>query len=986
MAHAAYASGMGAPFWGETPPATPVSEDEAVALAREVFGVTGAARPLGSNQETNVRIDTAEGSRYVLKVANPAFGQDVLDLQNRAMQHVARSAAGLEVPAPVPALAGPDLVRVPIGGRDHHVRLLTFVGGRMFSDVEYLSDEVLARFGALGARLCEALATFDHPAADRTLQYDSRHAARVVDELASWVSDRTRRAEVTGLSDRAWTALEPLLRDLRLQVVHADLADYNVVAQDDGTGRFLPSGVIDFGDVVRSWLVADLATAVTSLLVRTRRSPLLDACAVVAGFHAVTPLAEPEIAALWPLVAARACVLATSVDHILAIDPGNAYAREERALDWLILDRAASVPFPLAEVALRRAVGLDPGPTADAMAAWRPAHPVVDLPVETPLLDLSVTTDLLPDETWTDHKMTRDAVAAALVDGYAVTGSGALLPLVERDSAERPTFHLGCDAFTPPGTPVRAPADGELVETGDAGVVLRSGHVQVSVLGIDPCARAGAVVRAGDRLGAVADSRRRLDALPPHVHVQLAPAGVAAPEVVMPSLAEDWQAISPQPWALLGVVPQDGPTSSSDDLVARRDAVVARVQGHYYLHPPRIERGWREHMVDTSGRAYLDMVNNVAVLGHSHPGVAAAASRQLRLLNTNSRFSYDAMVTYAERIVDLLPDPLDSVLFVNSGSEAVDLALRIARTATGRKDTICLAGGYHGWSTATDEISTSLNDNPESRRTRPPWVHLAPLPNLYRGEHRGPDAADRYADAVRDIVAALPQGPAVFVAEPQSGNQGGVDIPEGYLRRVYHAVRAAGGLVVSDEVQVGYGRTGGHFWGFEMHGVVPDIVTMAKAAGNGHPIGFVVTRREIAERFASEGSFFSSVGGSPVSSAVGIAVLDAIRDEDLQGNAARVGAYLSERLAALAAKHRLIGCVHGHGLYQGIELVRDPATREPATAEAAAICERLREMGVIDHATGDYSNVLKVKPPLCIGESSAGYFADRLDEVLSTGW
>jgi 4-aminobutyrate aminotransferase-like enzyme len=226
----------------------------------------------------------------------------------------------------------------------------------------------------------------------------------------------------------------------------------------------------------------------------------------------------------------------------------------------------------------------------------------------------------------------------------------------------------------------------------------------------------------------------------------------------------------------------------------------------------------------------------------------------------------------------------------------------------------------------------------------------------------------------------------VFVAEPLSGNQGGVDIPEGYLPQVYGAVRAAGGLVISDEVQIGYGRTGDHFWGFEMHGVVPDLVTMAKAAGNGHPIGFVVTRREIADQFASQGSFFSSVGGSPVSSAVGIAVLDAIRDEHLQTNAARVGAYLSERLAALAGRHPMIGCVHGHGLYQGIELVRDPDTQEPATEEAAAICERLREMGVIDQATGDYSNVLKVKPPLCISESSAGYFVDCIDEVLSTGW
>ena len=801
------------------------------------------------------------------------------------------------------------------------------------------------------------------------------------------MADPLRRADATGLSDRAWAALTPLVDDLRVQVVHADLADYNVVASRDAAGRLTPNGVIDFGDVVRSWLVADVATAITSLLVRERRSPLLDACAVVAGFHAVTPLSEPEIAAVWPLVAARASVLATSVEDILAADPDNDYAREEKPLDWLILDRAAAVPFPLAEVALRRAVALDAGATAAKVAAWRPDRPVVDGPSNAPRIDLSVTTTLLPEAAWTDPAVTHSAVESALADGRGVTGSGARLPLVQRDAAEEvPCVHLGVDAFVPGGTAVRAPADGEVADARESSVVLRSGDVDVLLAGLRPSVATGASVVAGDVVGRVTEAPSEADPLPTHLHVQLTPAGVAARGVVEPSVATAWRALSPDASALVGQSALDGTSDSAEELLNRRDAVIARVQEHYYAHPPRIERGWRHHLIDTSGRAYLDMVNNVAVVGHSHPRVTAAASRQLGLLNTNSRFSYDAMVTFAERIVELLPEPLDTVFFVNSGSEAVDLALRIVRSVTGRRDTICLAGGYHGWSTATDEISTSLNDNPSSRETRPPWVHLAPMPNLYRGDHRGADAADRYADAVRSIVDQVPGGPAAFVAEPLSGNAGGVELPPGYLPQVYESVRSSGGLVISDEVQVGYGRTGSDFWGFQIHGVIPDVITMAKAAGNGHPIGFVVTRREIAEQFSSQGSFFSSVGGSPVSSAVGLAVLDSIRDENLQENARRVGAHLSKRLGALAERHPVIGCVHGRGLYQGIELVRDPETREPATDEATAICERLRELGVIDHATGDHSNVLKVKPPLCITQDSADFFADQLDEVLSTGW
>ncbi|HEY5788331.1 MAG TPA: aminotransferase [Microlunatus sp.] len=975
---------MSAPFWGETPPATPVSPDEAELIACEVFGVVGTAKPLGSNQETNLRIRTDQQS-YVLKIANPAFGADVLELQNTAMQHVERAGTGLAVPLPVASRDGADLVVVPIDGVDHHVRLLTFVEGDMFSDAGYLGDEVLGRFGGLAARLSGALADFEHPAADRDLQYDSRHAARVVDTLAGSLADPDRRAAVVDLSERARAALAPLADQLREQVVHADLADYNVVAARDDAGRLSPTGVIDFGDVVRSWLVADLATAITSLLVRDRRSPVLDAAAVVAGFHAVTPLAEAEIAALWPLVVARATVLAVSVDDILAADPDNAYAREEQPLDWLILQRAAAVPFPLAEVVLRRAVGWDTGHLVRTVAGWRPARPVIDLPADVPQLDLSVTSPLFPAATWTEATATQRAVEGALVDGFGVADAGPRLALAVRDrAAEVPTTHLGADAFAPAGTAVRAPADGEIVTVDDHQLVLRTDPVDLRFAEIDPSVTVGARVAAGDHLGVVLGAGEDL-LLPAHVHIEPTPAGVAAAGVVVPSLADTWRALSPDLPGLVGGIDLPQPTTAAE-LITRRDTVLARVQQHYYARPPRIERGWRQHLIDTSGRTYLDMVNNVAVLGHCHPAVTAAAARQFGLLNTNSRFSYDGIVAYAERIVDLLPAPLDTVLLVNSGSEAVDLALRIVRSATGRRDVICLAGGYHGWTTATDEISTSLNDNPASRDSRPPWIHLAEMPDLYRGEHRGPDAADRYADSVRAILAGLPYGPAAYIAEPISGNAGGVEFPPGYLSQVYDAVRGAGGLAISDEVQIGYGRTGEEFWGFELHGVVPDVITMAKAAGNGHPIGFVVTRREIAEAFSAEGSFFSSVGGSPVSSAVGLAVLDTLRDEDLQGNARRVGAHLSDRLAVLADRQPLIGYVHGRGLYQGIELVRDPATREPATEEATAICERLRELGVIEHATGDFSNVLKVKPPLCITVESADFFVDRLDQVLTEGW
>ena len=412
------------------------------------------------------------------------------------------------------------------------------------------------------------------------------------------------------------------------------------------------------------------------------------------------------------------------------------------------------------------------------------------------------------------------------------------------------------------------------------------------------------------------------------------------------------------------------------------------MQEHYYDAPPRIERGWREHLIGTDGRVFLDMVNNVTPLGHGHPKLAEAVARQLRRLNTNSRFNYGAVVEFSERLASLLPDPLDTVFLVNSGSEAVDLALRVALAATGRRDVVAVLEAYHGWTYGSDAVSTSIADNPNAVATRPDWVHTVDAPNSFRGLHRGADAARYAPEAAARIreLAASGTPPAAFIAETFFGNAGGIPLPDGYLAEVYAAVREVGGLAIADEVQAGYGRLGHWFWGFEQQGVVPDIVAVAKAAGNGYPLGAVITSREVAARFRSQGYFFSSTGGSPASSVAGLAVLDAFRDERLQENAAEVGAHLKRRLEELATRHPLIGAVHGLGLYLGVEFVRDRATLEPATEETAAICDRLLELGIVMQPTGDHQNVLKTKPPLCLDPASADFFVDTLDRVLAEGW
>ncbi|RVL25150.1 aminotransferase class III-fold pyridoxal phosphate-dependent enzyme, partial [Sinorhizobium meliloti] len=368
---------------------------------------------------------------------------------------------------------------------------------------------------------------------------------------------------------------------------------------------------------------------------------------------------------------------------------------------------------------------------------------------------------------------------------------------------------------------------------------------------------------------------------------------------------------------------------------------------------------------------------------------SAAVGRQWSLLNTNSRFHYAAVTEFSERLAALAPEGLDTVFLVNSGSEANDLAIRLAWAHSGARNMISLLEAYHGWTVASDAVSTSIADNPQALTTRPDWVHPVVSPNTYRGPFRGEDSTVGYVDAVSRKLADLDEKGgklAGFISEPVYGNAGGIPLPSGYLEAVYAMVRERSGVCIADEVQVGYGRLGHHFWGFEQQGVVPDIITVAKGMGNGHPLGAVITRREIADALEKEGYFFSSAGGSPVSSVVGLTVLDILHDDALQENARAVGTHLKSRLEALGDRFPLVGAVHGMGLYLGVEFARDRETLEPATEETAAICDRLLDLGIVMQPTGDHLNVLKIKPPLCLARESADFFADMLGRVLEEGW
>ena len=423
--------------------------------------------------------------------------------------------------------------------------------------------------------------------------------------------------------------------------------------------------------------------------------------------------------------------------------------------------------------------------------------------------------------------------------------------------------------------------------------------------------------------------------------------------------------------------------TADTELLERRKHVLRGLRLYYDapFHPVRGEGVW---VFDENGRRFLDAYNNVPHVGHSHPHVVAALCRQAGMLNTNTRYLFEPIVEYAERLVATMPAGLDAVMFACTGSEANDLAWRMARNFTGRSGVITTHNGYHGNTTFLDSIDGS---SIKANRPTPDWWVTVPAPT--DGLEPSSDAATTlvgdYAAAV-NALAERGHRPAALFLESFFCTDGVRLAQTGSMSAAVNVVRDAGGVVIADEVQAGLARSGSHVWAFERLGLQPDIVVMGKPMGNGHPIAVVVARRDIVDAFYAHDRYFNTFAGNPVSCAVGLAVLDVVANEKLQENARRVGHDLKQRLRALADRHPLIGDVRGQGLLLGVELVEDREGRAPASKAARWTINELCRRGVLVGLTGpdrNSRNILKIRPPLVFDDSAVDLLVTTLDETLA---
>ncbi len=950
------------------PPA--FSPADAARIARERFGLEGAVLPLPGEHDLNFRID-AGGASYVLKIAHAGESRENLELQQAALAHLARRETGLALQRVVAAPDGATLVEeeAPAGAAraaegKHWVRLLTFLPGRLWSEVNARRPPRAALLESLGATLGaidRGFADFRLPADRPDLKWDLRLAGWIRDYLPHLADAPRRRLVERWLTDFD-QRVRPALDRLRQSVIFNDANDNNIVVAGE---RFAPvvAGVIDFGDLCRTNVVCEPAIA-AAYAAMGLADPVAGICRLLAGYHAAWPLAEAELEVLHALVCMRLCVSVTNSAYQATVEPGNSYLAISERRAWELLEALSAVEPRLALYSYRAACGFPAHPDSPRVVAWLRAHRERLAPL------VAARSRHRPAAL---HRLERRQPGARFpggarrssgVDGATLRADACRRSLRRHRRLRRGPAGLREHGFPAARQRARRVADrpprprhlharrnGRACASRRRRAQLRE---QRRAIRLRPLYRARASRRRRGRRAALSDALR-----PPERGVAHRSRGRAGGERrasvsrrwatfrstatgrrtctcrscstcsaeratssarACPPSGRLWLELCPDPNLLARVPAQlfPAPPLSVESLLAERQELLGANLSLAYRQPLHLVRGFGQWLFDADGQRYLDAYNNVPQVGHSHPKVVRAVSEQLALLNTNTRYLHEKILRYARRLTAKLPEPLSVCYFTASGSEANELALRLARAHTGRRDMVVMAGAYHGHTTALIDLSPYKHAGPGGEGT-PDWVHVSPVPDTYRGEFRAhpSDPSDpsgnsapgaRYAARVAEVIAAArARGRRIagYLAETLPSVGGQIVLPEGFLPGVYAAVRAAGGLCIADEVQTGFGRTGETFWAFERYGVTPDIVVLGKPIANGYPMGAVVTTPEVARSFANGMEFFSTFGGSTAACAAALATLEVTEEEGLQANAAAVGRHLLRGLQSLAERHPL---------------------------------------------------------------------------------
>jgi len=993
-----------------------LSTNEVEKIVKKEYGILGSASKLQGEIDINYKISTKNSQDYILKISRPDSTSDYLDFQIKILKFINSKNKNLPISKIILNKQKKDITEIVDSyGNKRILRLLKWIPGRLWSSVHPQLDDLRYSLGEKSGNITKLLKGFDHKIAHREFEWDIAQSLWTKKHLNLFNNDQKK---ILKYFHKEFESKNNDYNQLRKSVIHNDINDNNIIVSEDLISPSVKS-IVDFGDAINTQIINEVGT-VCAYAIMNQNDPLDAALPVVSGYHSIYPLKENEVEHLYNVIAMKLVISVTKSAINKTKEPGNKYLLISEKHAWELLNKWYNISSEFATYSFRKSCGFNSHPDYDKFKKWCSKQSIsisklfpsikknklekIDLSVSTKFIEPSELGDLevfqykieklqekFPDKILAGGYLEPRAIYTT--DKYGKSGNSG---------NENRTIHIGLDFWLPSKTPVHAMFDGEVViAINDAGekeygglVVLKHktknfdfftlyGHNSVKSATKHSV---GDKIKKGDKISELGNYPENGN-WPPHLHFQIMLSimdyKIDFPGVMYYNQIEIWKEICPDPNLLFkskSIKSSKG--ISNAEIVNYRNRHLGKSLKLHYNNPIRIVRGAGQYLIDNTGRLYLDTVNNVAHVGHENPEIVMAGQKQMAVLNTNTRYLHEGINALAEKLLSTLPKELSVCYFVNSGSEANELAIRMIKEVTGQKDIIVSQWGYHGNTNKCVDISSYKFDR-KGGKGAPKNTHVIPIPDSYRGKYRGLSTGNDYSKEVKkciDKIHAKKRGVGGFIIEPIISCGGQVELPNGFLKKTYNYIRKAGGVCVSDEVQVGCGRLGESFWGFQLHDVIPDIITIGKPFGNGHPIGAVVCREEIANKFANGMEFFNTFGGNPVSCSIATEVLSFIEKYNLQKNALLTGGYLKKQLIKLSNKYPMIGQVRGKGLFLGIELVDNEL--QPLKDHANYLANRMKEFGILMSTDGPNDNVMKIKPPIIFNQEDCDKLIFYLDKIF----
>ena len=977
--------------------------DQVKEIVGRLYNITGTITPLPGELDLNFSVKTQTG-KYILKIASPEKCElDFLYFQNNILKHLNGGDSGILLPETIASTNRKFIEELKIEGEKFYIRLFTWISGKLWSDSNYHTKKLLYNLGKKAGHLTGLLCHFeDSYTKDRKFHWDISQTSWTKDYQHLFNSEKKKY--ITYFYD-GFESIENQLAKCRKSIVHNDINDRNIIIEPNSEKII---GLIDFGDATYTATINDLAICITYAMME-KEQVLEAAVEVIKGYHDSFSLRKEELEILYWLVGARLIISLTKAKLNARNEPENIYHQISTAGSWKLIKEWYNINPGFVKILFQNACGYKENQKVLSFKKYsRTTNFALSNLIETKKptsfqsiqLDISSNCISNMEDVRSREKMTNRIQELWLKENKKILfgGYNEIRPELIKEENRIVTLEgdfwknlfLGIQFWHFKKFKLRALLPGKIIELDKTKKILIIEHLFdkkekcYSIyrnFTIESSVKFDQEIDKGSLLGTHKPKEKNAFCF------QLS---LFSPQMLPPVLnclereKEVYNQIFPNPLNLFKEITIAANKVDSKTLILERKTYLGKSLSLSYKQPLRIVRGDGAYLIDDKGRKYLDMVNNVAHVGHEHPEVVKAGKKQMEMLNTNSRYLHDNILLFAKKLLATFPKELSVVHFVNSGSEANELAIRMAKSHTKQRDFVAVEVGYHGNTNACIDVSSYKFDG-KGGKGAPEHTQIVPLPDRFRGKYLGEKSGTKYAAHIQEAIKLIykkNRKPAAFICESIISCGGQIELPKDYLKLAYQYTREAGGICIADEVQVGCGRVGSHFWGFQEHDVIPDIVTIGKPLGNGHPLAAVVCTPEIANTFANGMEYFNTFGGNPVSCAIGKKVLEVIKAENLQENALEIGNYLKEQLKTLQNQFPLIGDVRGKGLFLGFELT--DKNKNPLPSAANLLVNKMKARGVLMSTDGPDNNVLKLKPPIIINRDQIDYFIYHLKTVFQT--